>query len=461
MTAFRHVFLPLSHTVVLIAAVGASLSACTTYRPAPLDPAFTAQAFQDRRASWPAGRIMSEAEALELALVNTPSVHQAKAAYASAVAASRTARVGSAWTLTLTAEYSRQADPQHPWLFGGAIDVPVDAGARRDARLDSADLAVLKARYDVAEAVWTVRTALRRALLDRTVARQEIALASAQVALREQRVAAMERRVAIGEDGRPVALAAQSDHALARQRLTTTQGAEAQATAALAAALGLPVEAVAGLEVTVDPAMEFPTPAELRGARLDAATARADVLKAVIDYDLAEQAVRQAVAGQYPQVTLSPGYTWERGVAKLPFNLGLALPPPDLNRAAIREAEARRAEAGKALESAQAAVYAQTDAAVEALRAADDSLIQLRTRDLPLAQRSERLTQRAVQLGELDRMDLIAAQAGVLDARLAEIDAMRLRAAAIADLEAAIRRPADPAELIVIANAMASLDASS
>ena len=56
---------------------------------------------------------------------------------------------------------------------------------------------------------------------------------------------------------------------------------------------------------------------------------------------------------------------------------------------------------------------------------------------------------------------MIAAQAGVLDVRLAEIDAMRLRAAAIADLEAAIRRPADPAELIVIANAMASLDASS
>ena len=106
-------------------------------------------------------------------------------------------------------------------------------------------------------------------------------------------------------------------------------------------------------------------------------------------------------------------------------------------------------------------MYAQTDAAVEALRAADDSLIQLRGRDLPLAQRSERLTQRAVQLGELDRTDLIAAQAGVLDVRLAEIDAMRLRAAAIADLEAAIRRPADPAELIVIANAMASLDASS
>nr|QQZ49430.1 hypothetical protein JKL49_20890 [Phenylobacterium glaciei] len=70
------------------------------------------------------------------------------------------------------------------------------------------------------------------------------------------------------------------------------------------------------------------------------------MLRAVVDYDLAESALRTEVARQYPEVRIGPGYTYDHGVQKIPFNLTLVLPPLDLNRAAIAQAEARRTEAG-------------------------------------------------------------------------------------------------------------------
>lgn len=438
-------------------ALTALLTACSTYTPAPVDLATTARTFEAARLVTPRPGELNQAEALAVAVENATTVRKARAAYAVQVAAARTARVRPALNLNLTAEYSRQADPQHPWLYGGAVDVPLDPAAARSTRLETADLAVLRARYDVVEAVWTVRTALRKAVLDQAAAREDVAVAEERDAIRLRRLEILERRVAAGEDDRSLALQARTDRALSLQRLTAARAALAQADAALASALGLTVEACRDLVVTPG-ATASPDAATVFQARRDAATARADVLQAVIDYDTAEQGLRAAVAAQYPKITLSPGYTWERGVTKLPFSLGLALPPADLNRAAIAEAEARRVDAGRALEVAQAQVFSQTDAAAALLSAADAEAARLGDEDAAIARRGLRMSERSVALGALDRTDQLAAQASELDVRLALIDVARQRNAALADLEAATRRTDDPAETAVLAQAMAQLD---
>lgn len=422
-----------------------------------MDLTASAATIEARRApTQPNGRLTYD-QALTFALGNAATIHQARGAYASAVAAARTARVRPAMTLTLTAEYSKDSDPQRPWLYGGVLDIPIDRSGARESRIDTAGLAILKAHYDLIEAVWTTRVALRRALLDRDVALAEITLADRQVDLRRQRLAMFERRVSAGEDARPMALTAATELALSTQRQIQARGALAQAQSAIAAAMGLTSEALADVEIVSGPDTA-PAPSDLRQLRRDAAIGRADVLRAVIDYDTAEQALRTAVAGQYPQVTIGPGYTWERGLTKLPFNLALALPPLDLNRAAIKEAETRRLAAGSAVEAVQVQVYAQTDAAAAALAAAETSLARVDTQDLPLSRRTAVLTERAVTLGELDRTEAVAAQASVLDAELSLIDARRLRATALADLEAATRHTSDPAELTLLSDAVTSLE---
>ncbi|HEY0435915.1 MAG TPA: TolC family protein, partial [Phenylobacterium sp.] len=189
--------------------------------------------------------------------------------------------------------------------------------------------------------------------------------------------------------------------------------------------------------------------------RRDAALSRRDVLRAVADYDLAENALRLAVAQQYPAVSLGPAYNYDHGIHKFPFSLSLALPPWDLNRGAIAQAEAARAAAGRSLELAQANALAAVDAASAALAVARDELARTRTRDLPLAERTQAAAERSTRAGEGDRTDELAAQASRVEAELSVNDAEHALAGAVADLEDALRRPFDPAEAAVIGDVLA------
>uniref|UniRef100_UPI0026F0A415 TolC family protein n=1 Tax=Phenylobacterium aquaticum TaxID=1763816 RepID=UPI0026F0A415 len=189
-----------------------------------------------------------------------------------------------------------------------------------------------------------------------------------------------------------------------------------------------------------------------------AAGARADVLRALADYDAAEAALRVEVARQYPEVRLGPGYSWDHGLAKLPFNLGLTLPPADLNRAAIAEAEARRAEAGRGLEAAQAQVLAAIDQAAAALAAARLQDEVARTRDLPAADRAARAAALSLKAGAVDRTDDLAARAALDEAALTVAEARMTLALAALDLEDALRRPADPAQAELMRAAVAQLE---
>ncbi len=190
---------------------------------------------------------------------------------------------------------------------------------------------------------------------------------------------------------------------------------------------------------------------------MQAALSRRDVLRAVAGYDQAEAALRLQVAKQFPEVHVGPSYTWERGVTKLPFTLSLVLPPYDLNRAAIAEAEARRSQAGRTLESVQAGALGAVDQADAALSAALSSLQLARSQDLPLAQRTRDSAQRSLAAGEIDKVDADAAQGAALEAELNALEAARLAWTAQADLEDALRRPFDSAETSVLQTAIQRL----
>lgn len=431
-----------------------ALGACQTYAPAPIRPeAFPAALATRRLDERPADAVWTAADLLAAALARNPGIAQAAAHVRAARAAARTARVGPAATLTLTAEYAHESSPL---AYGAAADVPVDAGTRRTGRLTAADLAALQARYDFIQAVWTLRGDIAKARIALLSAEREVRLAQDLADLRDQRAARLNARVAAGEDARPVALQAAADLAAARHRLADAQARRAQSVASLAAALGVSPSAVATLRLA--PLEAAPEPPATAAQRAEAAAGRSDVLRAMADYDAAEAALRVEVARQYPEVHVGPGYSWDHGLAKLPFNLGLTLPPADLNRAAIAEAEARRAEAGRALEAVQANVLAAVDLAVAALAAARAQDDIVRTRDLPAAERVARAADRSLAAGAGDRTDDLAARAALRETNLAADDVRKAVALAAADLETAIRRPADPAEAELIRAAAAKLE---
>jgi CRISPR system Cascade subunit CasA len=427
-----------------------SLAACAHYTPAPpqLDR-FPAALDARRLTEKPAGSTWSGADLLAAALARNPQVVEARAKHLTAVAAARTARLSPPMTLTLAADY---ANEKPRWGYEGIADIPIDAGGRRSARMTTADLQALQAWYDYAEAAWTVRTALEKARIDLESAEASFALADRAVSLRRDRLQRLERRVAAGQDDRFLALAAQTELATSERRLADIQGRRAQAKVALAKALGVGPAAVNDLVLAS--IAEIPPLDALATWRRDATLTRRDVLRALADYDLAENALRLEVAKQYPEVRLGTGYRYDHGVIKLPLSFTLALPTYDLNRRAIDQAEIARAAAGRSLETVQANVLSAVDTAEAALAMARANLDRVMQRTLPAARRTAEGTTRSLEAGAADRVEELAAQAAVLDAELDLLDARRAEALAAADLEDALRRPFDPAETNVLQAAL-------
>jgi outer membrane protein TolC len=422
------------------------LSACQSYVAAPLRlEAYPAAVTARAVPSPPAGGTWAGADLLAVALANNAQIAEAAAKARTAEAAVRVAKVPPVATLTLTAEYSNEASH---WLYGAGSDIPLDYGARKSGRIGQAELAALQARYDLAEAVWAVRTALERARAERLGADAELVLARQAVELRRERADRLDHRVAAGEDGRGLAIVAHAELGTAQRRLADAMGRRGQADAALAKALGVSPTAVAGLPLA--DMSSPPAGSDWAGQRDAAALSRKDVLRAVVDYDLAEGALRTEIARQYPEVHIGPGYTYDHGVRKIPFNLSLVLPPADLNRAAIAQAEAKRAEAGRSLEAIQANVLSAVDQAAAGLAAAHAAVRLSRDDDLPNAERARRGADAAVRAGEGDRVDDLAARAALAEAQLNLLDARRAERTAAIDLEDALRMPFDPHELAVL-----------
>jgi CRISPR system Cascade subunit CasA len=426
------------------------LAGCVHYEARPAAPERFTAAYDARRLEPPTGGVWTDDALLSAAIARSPNLQQAALAYRSAVAAAKAARTPPPTSLALVAEYSKDAGGTTPWLYSGLFDIPLDFGGRRSTRLDSADLAALQALYDYAEAIWTVRTAIVHAHIDRLAADRQVTLAQAALALRQDRAAKLELRIRSGEDARPAGITAQTELAAAERKLRDVQVLRVQADGALAKALGLSEGAVRDLRLSPLPdALPAPAAGDLATWRQEAALRRRDILRAVADYDIAEQNLRLEVARQYPDIHIGPGYTFERGQHKIPFDLTLVLPPRDLNQANIRSAEAKRAEAGAKLDAAQAGVLNTVDQASASLAGAGAGLRLAMDKDLPTARRAAEAARRSAAQGELDRTDQEAAEAAALDAEIASIDAWRTAWTAAADLEDALRRPS-PRESAVL-----------
>jgi len=446
----------------------ALMAGCVRYTPRPVNPVAMIKALpvfdavavdkETLRLAPSATIVPGRWDRLRLfasAMLYNRDIAAARAAVATAQAGARAARAAAGPTLTLSSEYAGAATESSPWLFGAGLDIPLDLRGRRRTRLDAAALSVEVARYDLAEAIWTARMTIRRALAVRMIADRQTVLLTEGVSLRRRQFAAMQRRVAAGEATRAELERVRLDVADVERRALEAQAQGDAATAMLGAVSGVPVDMLAGSLIW--DGFEAPTlrAALADDARVAALVGRADVLKAVAAYDGSENELRGEVAKQFPSISIAPGYTWERGLVRLPFNIGLALPPLDLNRRAILAAEARRTEAAARLEAVLATASAAFAAAELELAASRAALERTQSVDLIAARRLARQADHEIRAGAIDRTEWAAAQGGLLTVRLAELDALARAQTAIAALEDASRRPLEGPEMAIRAGGSA------
>lgn len=435
-----------------------AVSGCVTYAPAAIDSASVAahQLVHDlgdasvcselRRLARDRECVGATPDRLDLfaaAVAFNPAVKAADAVVRTAEAEARAARTYPGPVLTLSAEYANDPATTSPWLYGVAGDLPLDFGQRRNGRTRQADAKLALARFDRLEALWTLRMALRKAETDSINAAGERLIFADLSAIRERQLASAGRKLSEGEISRREVDRFRAEASNDVLRRLDAERRSSEALAALAGAIGVPA---AQFDNRTLDWSDYAAPTRIAETQLDALAeaalgGRPQVFRAMVAYDQTEASLRTAIAEQFPALSISAGYTWERGLVKLPASVGLALPPADLNQAAIRVAEASRAEAGTHVEEAVHKVLADIDAARASYRTAWGALGTIRSTILVTAHALAQQADREIDAGTIDRVDWASAQAALAQAKLDELAAIGQVRATESQLEDALRAP--------------------
>jgi outer membrane protein TolC len=226
----------------------------------------------------------------------------------------------------------------------------------------------------------------------------------------------LDRRVEVGETAQPELARVRADARTSRLLLRDEEGRAAEREAALAAAIGIPRDALPPLDLS--PSAASPQPIDVGALRMIAMTARPDVLAALARYEAAEEALRLEVRRQYPDIRVGPGLGWDQGAFKWALSATAELPILNQHRGLIAEAHARREVAGAQLLALQAKILGDLDTALATQGSARARLAEA---EQLLAERRalSAAIRRQFEAGEIDRLTLRTLE---VEATLADLD---------------------------------------
>ncbi|MDE2605292.1 MAG: TolC family protein [Burkholderiales bacterium] len=439
---------------VVLAAIAAVLAGCAHYEPLPLSTARVQQDLEARSLDDPALRDYVrqhlhraappwDLDALTAAAwYASPGMDQARAQLAVRSAAVITAGQRPRPTLNVPFDYNTTAKPgESPYTLGLGLDIPIETAGKRGYRVANAKALSLAARFDIGAVAWRIRQQLRAQLLALWDAGVRVHLLQEQVALRERLLHSLEHRLALGEAARAELEVARALSEGDRLRLAQARQARAEALAAAAGVIGLPASALAGQALDLQ-GFDEPARAPRRDALLDAALRNhADVQAQLARYEASQSALQLAVAAQYPDLHLGPGFTYDAGAHKLSLSLsGIPIPLPHDNEGPIAEATARRRLEAARVRATVASALAEVDRAFAAWPPAAAALDSARAR-VATQDRLVLAAAAALRAGEGDRTSLLRAE---LDAGSARLDAQKalLELQKVAGaIEDAVQRP--------------------
>lgn len=251
-----------------------------------------------------------------------------------------------------------------PWILGVALDIPIETAGKRSYRLAEAQYLSESARLRVAQTAWEVRREVREALADLYAASRTVTLLERRCRLHGNNVRLLEQQFEIGEI---------SANELGQARIQRDESGLAwldagkQLTLAryrLAAAIGVPARALETVQFSFDALEGVPEEVPPAEARRQALLHREDLLAALADYQASQAALQEAIAGQYPDIQLGPGYEFDQSDNKWMIGFSVSLPVFNRNQGAIATAEARREEAAATFRDLQARIIGQIERAI-------------------------------------------------------------------------------------------------
>jgi len=445
---------------VLLIVWGLSACAMQEYEAQPLDPQLVVSKFEARRLDDPGLRAFMEShgsaatlssrkwglpELSLLAFYYNPKIAVAHAEWEVQRAGEITAGQYSNPSLDFNVEHhSDKGDaPPAPWtlelLFGITLEFP----GKREARIDQARALSEAARLGIAEQAWQVRASLRQRFVDLYEAIATHKLTEAELAILEDNVVLLEKHYKAGQASRFETSAARLRRHQAKLALDEALGNIATSRAALAGALGLPVEIVDGMILDFT-ALGLRPPSALDGAGLRqvALFNRLDLRKGLAEYEASEASLRGEIKNQYPDFNLSPGHIWDQG--DLVWNLGVVflLPFLNVNEGPIAEARAYRELEAVRFTALQTQVLGDLSQARADYTGVFRSLV---TAENLLREQEDQVEgmEKQFALGIVDRLSLDNARLELVAVRRAYFQAQMKVYRAFGRLEDAVQRPLD------------------
>jgi outer membrane protein, heavy metal efflux system len=332
-----------------------------------------------------------------------------------------------------------------PYLLTLDFAIPIETAGKRGYRMQAARSLDQAARFDLADSAWTVRSAVRTALLNYIIASRTLELFRSEEKVRQDQVNILERIFSAGEMPRQNVDLARIELSKSHLAVSTTEGQIDEARAALAAAIGIPVAGLRGTQfawpgVDNPPSAESLSPEEIQR---EAVVNRLDIRRALAQYAAAEAGLQLEIAKQYPDINIGPGYTYEETHSFFTVAASSTIPLFNRNQGPIAEAEARRKEAAAAFLERQAQVIARSERALAVYTAALKELSEAESLR-KLQENQMQITQQAIRSGTDVRLNLDSVQIQILILVRARIDALMRAQRALGELEDAVQKPFDP-----------------
>jgi outer membrane protein TolC len=435
------------------------LSSCVHFHPKPVAPVKTMEDFEVRRLDapelkdflfqnkeireWPPA--VWDLKSLTLAaFYYHPDLDVARAQWGVARGGRITAgeRINPVLNPLVGYNSTTPASEVTPWIPEVSLEITIETAGKRGIRISGARHLEVAARWNILSVAWEVRSRLRGALLEAYAAGEKEALFAEALKLQAEIVRLLEIQKDVGEVS--VYDVTQARVALVTGRLAAIEAARAKedATARLAAALGLPRKALDGVRISFD-YFRRPDPAIPAGeVRRHAVLNRSDILAALSEYAASQSALQLEIAKQYPDIRLGPNYQLDQTDSKWTIGLAFDLPILNRNKGPIAEAEARRQESAARFLALQSQVIGELDAAVEDCRAvllksqaADDLLANLA--------RQEAAARARFEAGEISKLELLGVQLELNASAQARLEALVQAQEAVGRLENAAQSPLD------------------
>lgn len=429
--------------------------AAQRYTPSPIDAATTASQFESRSLADTGLRSFEESnlghpvspwppkswdlQTLSLAaLYFNPALDLARARLDTAEGAIVTASARPNPTVDLVPGVPA------PYLLTQDFLFLIETAGKRGRRVQIARNLDQAAQFDLADSAWTVVMGVRLALLNDLVATRNLELLQSEEKVRRDQVAILEKIMSAGELTRQDVDLARMEASKTQVATRAAEGQTAEARAALAAAIGLPVAGLDGAELSWPNLDTPPAPESLSADQVqrDAVLNRLDIRRSLAQYAAAEAAVHSEIAKQYPNFNIGPGYTYEERNSFFTVGISTTLPVFNRNQGPIAEAEGRRKEAASVFVQTQAQVIARSERALAVYTAAlkevgeAESLSQLQETQLQTVQQN-------IRAGTDSRQGLHAVQIQLSVLARAKLDALGRTQRALGDLEDAVQRPLD------------------